>query len=451
MDEAWVVAVDMGYGHQRAAYPFRDIAVERVVTANTDACVSAEERQLWLKFQGAYEGVSRFRKVPVVGPWLWNLYDRFQAISPHYPFRDLSKPSFGSMRLHRLLGRGFGASVVEHTRTRPELPLLTTFFAVALAADRAGRANVFCVVTDTDVNRIWVAEKPRESRVVYLAPTPLNRVRLLQYGVPPENVFVTGFPLPEENVRAAAADLRRRMTVLDAGGRFRGRYGEMLGAQLGAADEAPAGPLSITYAVGGAGAQAETAGDILASLAGPLREGRMRLNLVAGTRPEVERLFREAIAGLGLEPEIGRGVTILSAPTKDEYFARFNLLLHETDVLWTKPSELCFYAALGLPIVMAPPLGAHEVRNQDVVLRVSAGQRQEDPRAAAEWLTDWCRIGLLAFNAFNGYLLMPREGAENIRKLLFAPDRSRVDLGPWAQVQLGQPLPAVHRPVAGGR
>jgi hypothetical protein len=437
MDQAWVVAVDMGYGHQRGAYPFRDIACERVIIANTDNCIDADERKLWLKFQSLYEGVSRVQRVPVVGPWLWQLYDSFQAISPHYPFRDLSKPTFGSMRLQRLLGRGFGAGAVEYTRSRAELPLLTTYFAFALAADRAGRANVFCVVTDTDINRIWVAEKPNGSRIVYLAPTPLNRARLLQYGVPAENVFVTGFPLPEENVRAAAADLRRRLTVLDAGGNFRRRYEGMLASELGGTGDAAAGPLSITYAIGGAGAQAEIARDILASLAGALRDGRMRLNLVAGTRPEVERYFREAIAALGLEAEIGRSLTILSAATKDEYFARFNLLLHETDVLWTKPSELCFYAALGLPIVMSPPLGAHEVRNQEVVMKVGAGQKQEDPRAAAEWLTDWCRNGLLAFNAFNGYLLMPREGTANIKKLMFASDRSRVDLGPWARVQMG--------------
>jgi hypothetical protein len=214
----------------------------------------------------------------------------------------------------------------------------------------------------------------------------------------------------------------------------------MLASELGGTGHVAAGPLSITYAVGGAGAQAEMARDILGSLARPLREGRMRLNLVAGTRPEVERGFRGDIAALGLEPELERSITILCSPTKDEYFARFNLLLHETDVLWTKPSELCFYAALGLPIVMAPPLGAHEVRNQDVVIKIGAGQRQEDPRAAAEWLTDWCRNGLLAFNAFNGYLLMSRDGTENIKKLLFAPDRSQVDLGPWDATQLGVPL-----------
>ncbi len=102
-------------------------------------------------------------------------YDRFQAISPHYPFTDLSKPSFGSMRLDRLMLNGFGGSVVEYTRKREDLPLLTTFFAIALAADHLGRKDVFCVVTDTDVNRIWVAKSPAKGRIHYLVPTPLTR------------------------------------------------------------------------------------------------------------------------------------------------------------------------------------------------------------------------------------------------------------------------------------
>ena len=34
-------------------------------------------------------------------------------------------------------------------------------------------------------------------------------------------------------------------------------------------------------------------------------------------------------------------------------------MLRETDVLWTKPSELCFYPALGIPLIMSAPLGAH--------------------------------------------------------------------------------------------
>src|SRR4051812_32159432 len=66
--KAWVVAVDMGYGHQRAAYPFRDIAFERIITANIDACVTPEERRLWTRFQGFYETISRANNIPIIGP-----------------------------------------------------------------------------------------------------------------------------------------------------------------------------------------------------------------------------------------------------------------------------------------------------------------------------------------------------------------------------------------------
>jgi hypothetical protein len=431
MEEAWVVAVDMGYGHQRAAYPFRDIAHEGIITANTGSMVDAAESKRWKALQGTYEGLSRVKRVPLIGPWLWRTYDRLQAISPHYPFTDLSKPSFASMRLDRLMQKGFGSSVIAHTRTRDALPLLTTFFAIALAADHHARKDVFCVVTDTDVNRIWAAKTPAKSRIHYLTPTPLTGQRLLQYGIPADRIHFTGFPLPAENTASAALDLRRRIPVLDARGAFRHGYGRMLDAELGPAPAADPRPLSITFAVGGAGAQAELARDILLGLSGGLRERRMRLNLVAGVRAEVDQYFRRTIGELGLEKEFGHSIHVLVAPTKDEYFAKFNQLLHETDVLWTKPSELCFYPALGIPLIMSEPLGAHEERNLETVLRVGAGQPQQNPRAASEWLTDWMNSGLLALNAFQGYFHMPRMGTENIKRLLFAPDRSQVamDLG----------------------
>jgi hypothetical protein len=428
VNQAWVVAVDMGYGHQRAAYPFRDIAFERVFTANTDEIVAPEERRLWERMQGFYEGVSRAHNVPVIGPWLWRAYDAFQAIHPHYPFQDLSKPSLGSGQFQRFIRRGLGASVAAHTRRRDDLPVLTTFYAVALAADHAGRDDVFCVVTDSDINRVWVAEEPRKSRVNYLAPTPLSRKRLLQYGVADKRIFVTGFPLPEENVATAPADLARRIAVLDAKGVMRGRYRDLLKPVVGTVPDSSGAPLSITFPVGGAGAQSKVAQDIVKSIAGHIREGRMRLNLVAGVRREVHDYFQTILREQGLEGEIGRGVRVLFTATKDEYFARFNELMRETDVLWTKPSELAFYAALGIPLVMAPPLGAHEERNQEMLLRIGAGQRQEHPRAAAEWLTDWAESGLLALDALNGLLHGQRHGTENVKRVLFAPDRSQVKL-----------------------
>jgi hypothetical protein len=430
-NEAWIVSADMGYGHQRAAYPFRDIAFERIIIANNDVCVSPKERNLWAKFQAFYEGISRAQKIPIIGPWIWRAYDRFQAICPHYPFSDLSKPSLGSTLLHNLIRRGFGASVVTCTRKREDLPFLSTFYAMALAADYAGRRDVFCVITDSDINRVWVANDPRKSQINYLAPTALSRVRLLEYGVADERIFVTGFPLPAENVATAGEDLACRLEMLDAKGTFRTRYRAVLGqvAPTTISKGRRAGrALSVTFAVGGAGAQAETGRDILESLALSLREHRMRLNLVAGVRQDVRDYFIKIIRDRGLETELGKSVSVLFTATKDEYFPMFNALMRETDVLWTKPSELCFYAGLGIPIVMSPPLGAHEERNQTALMRAGAGYQQEDPRAAVEWLSDWTHNGLLAIGAFNGYLHVPNHGTENIKRVLFAPDRSSVEL-----------------------
>jgi hypothetical protein len=438
VNQAWVVAVDMGYGHQRAAYPFRDIAFERILTANKDDCVSPAERKLWGQLQGFYESISRVHNIPLIGPWLWRAYDSFQAIHPHYPARDLSKPSIGSARLARLIGRGFGSGVTAYSRKREDLPFLTTFYAVALAADHAGRSDVFCVVTDSDLNRVWVADEPKRSRVHYLAPTALSRVRLLQYGVPEERIFVTGFPLPQENVDTAPTDLARRLAVLDERGTVRARYRRILNPSRSETAEESVGPLSVTFAVGGAGAQAKIAADILASLETALREGRMRLNLVAGVRPGVRDYFLQLLRERRLETELGRSVRMLFTETKDEYFQRFNVLMRETDVLWTKPSELCFYAGLGIPIVMCPALGAHEERNAASLMQAGAGHGQEPPRAAAEWLPDWQRNGLLAISAFNGFLHVPSRGTENIKRVLFATDRSRVELEE-APPELGAP------------
>jgi hypothetical protein len=429
--EAWIVSADMGYGHQRAAYPFRDIAFERIIVANTDACVSPKERNVWAKFQGFYEGISRAQNIPVIGPWIWRAYDRFQAICPYYPFSDLSKPSIGATLLHNLIRRGFGAGVVTCTRKREDLPFLSTFYAIALAADYAGRRDVFCVITDSDINRVWVAIDPKKSQINYLAPTALSRRRLLEYGVADERIFVTGFPLPAENVATAGEDLARRLEILDPKRTFRARYRAVLDQVAPAAtakDKRAVRALSITFAVGGAGAQAETARDILESLAPSLKERRMRLNLVAGVRQDVHDYFLKIIRDRGLEAELGKSVRVLFTATKDEYFPTFNALIRETDVLWTKPSELCFYAGLGIPIVMSPPLGAHEERNQTALMRAGAGYEQEDPRAAVEWLSDWTQNGLLAIGALNGYLNVPNRGTENIKRVLFAPDRSSVEL-----------------------
>jgi hypothetical protein len=424
--QIWLVSVDMGYGHQRAAYPLRGLACERIITANGDKVVGPREKAYWENVQRFYEGVSRARELPLVGQSIWRAYDRLQRIAELYPSRDLSRATHNVRHLDWLLRRGLGRGVAEYARTR-DIPFVSTFFVPALAAARAGLPRIFCIVTDVDINRIWVARDPARSPIVYLCPSDVGRRRLLQYGVPPERVLETGFPLPDENVATLREDLARRLARLDPQRTFHTRFGETLARELGPPQSSD-GPLTITYCVGGAGAQRTVAADILAGLAPALREGRIRLNLVAGTRLEVRDFFLATVEALGLHACLETSIHILVSLDKRSHFEQLNERLRTTDVLWTKPSELVFYAGLGLPILMTPPLGAHEERNRDWILRMGAGFPQENPRFTSEWLGDWLAKGMLAEAAFNGYLKAPRHGTENIRRVIFADDPTRLDL-----------------------
>ena len=101
------------------------------------------------------------------------------------------------------------------------------------------------------------------------------------------------------------------------------------------------------------------------------------------------------------------------------YFANFNQALRTTDILWTKPSELVFYTALGLPVIIAPPLGAHEHFNAKWLVQMGTGLPQEDPRYTNEWLFDWLNKGILAEAAWEGFMEAPKLGVYNIEDVVF--------------------------------
>jgi hypothetical protein len=154
-----------------------------------------------------------------------------------------------------------------------------------------------------------------------------------------------------------------------------------------------------------------------------LEAGRMRLALVAGVRPEVDARFREAIHRARLEPLVGGPLEVLAAPGFADYYARFNEVLARTDVLWTKPSELVFYGALGIPLVLAPPVGVHEWYNRRWGRESGAGLKQREERFAAEWISDWLADGVLAAAAWAGYMRLPKFGLYRILDVLRADDR----------------------------
>jgi hypothetical protein len=143
-----------------------------------------------------------------------------------------------------------------------------------------------------------------------------------------------------------------------------------------------------------------------------VERGEFRLALVAGIHPGVAAAFRGWIGEAGLRE--GAGVEVLESPDFASYEPRFNALLARADVLWTKPGELVFFAALGLPLLFAPPLGVHERRNRRVALRWGIGLDGRDPAAAPGRLAAALRDGTLAECAWRGFRRLPKRGTYRI-------------------------------------
>jgi hypothetical protein len=411
-----VVAVEMGLGHLRAADAVARALARPLLHADREPLAGDDERRLWERSRRSYERISRLSQWPVVGLAPRLLLDAVTHIPPLHPARDLSKPSFYTRVLDRLLARGLGRGLVEMLR-RDEAPLFTTFFATALAADRAGVPDVDCLVTDTDLARAWVAPVPSRSRIRYFAPTERAARRLAAYGVAPERIVTTGFPLPDELVGGPELgvlkrNLARRLARLDPRGAFRETLGDAASRDLGRAIGTDSESPLLVFAVGGAGAQANLAARFLPSLRPLIESRRLRLALLAGTRPAVARAFEELVARHDLAGHVG--VRVVRAADLDGYFRACNALLAEADVLWTKPSELTFFAALGLPLVLSPPVGAQEVYNRRWAIENGAGLAQREPRTAGDWLGEWLVDGTLAATAWNGFTRLPKHGLYRI-------------------------------------
>lgn len=428
MDQkAWIVAVDMGYGHQRAAYPLRTLSpTGKVVIANNYPGIPPKDYKTWNRGRGIYEAFSRTTNIPIVGKYIFGAFNYLQRIDDFYPRRNLSSPSAQINEEYWLIRKGFGRDLIDQLN-REDIPLITTFFSIAfMAEEHKFKNDIYTVICDSDISRAWVAQNPAKSRIKYLAPCRRIVDRLREYGVKEENIFLTGFPLPEENIggkelSTIKADLAARIINLDPEHRFRSKYEDTFKKFLNKSmvEQEPNHPLTVSFAVGGAGAQKRIGIEILNSLTELIAQEKIALNLVAGTRNDVYRYFMSAIKQDKLAKNFGKNLNIIFAPHKEDYFKAFNESLRSTDVLWTKPSELVFYTALGIPILMAPPVGSQENFNWDWLKSIRAGMAQIDPRYTSEWLMDWVKSGWLAEAAMSGFLDGRQFGLSNIIDVVF--------------------------------
>jgi hypothetical protein len=406
----------MGFGHLRAAHALASALDTPVLHADRPPLAGPEEQRLWQSARRLYEATARASQLPLLGAPLRALLDSLTSIPHLYPKRDLSAATLQARSLDRLIRKGLGMGLVERLR-ETGAPLLTTYFASAVLADGHGCAPVYCVVTDVDLNRVWVPMEPRRSGIVFLTPSRRALERLRAYGVARGQIEYTGFPLPPEllggpDLAVLRRQLAGRLVRLDREGTFREQARSEIHYFLGVElpEDQERRPPLLTFTVGGAGAQAGLAQPLVHSLAPLVREGRLRLALAAGTRPEVAARFERWVRDADLGDRLGDDVVIFLGTGVDAYFAGFNRLLAETDILWTKPSEMTFFAALGIPLVFSQPVGMHERYNRRWAIENGAGLKQREPRHAGYWIREWLAEGTLAAAAWSGFMRLPKFG-----------------------------------------
>lgn len=428
---AWVVTADMGLGHQRAAYPLAYMAEGGIITAGDPEVTDPGEAKLWRRIRALYEFISRTKEVPLIGPFIFRRMDYMLRIPAFYPLRDLSKPAPNNFIVDYLISRGLGKTLMRKLESpirasagTKKLPMISTFYAPSLVADHYKYSPIYSVLCDADINRVWAVSNPKESGISYFAPCGRVMRRLRAYGVPDERIFITGFPLPKENIGSPdmeilKADFLKRLGRLDPRGRFASVFGTTLEELLGGVPTPTSNePVTVTFAIGGAGAQVEIGQQLAISLKSKIQEGSYRLKFVVGINRAIERGFIEYLIHIGLDSRINTGIEIICEDSKFAYFERFNRAMRETDILWTKPSELSFYSALGIPIVTAPTIGSQEDKNQKWLMDKGCALPQYTPLFAAEWLQDMLKDGILAEKAFNGFIKNRKLGVYKIEEIL---------------------------------
>lgn len=417
---AWIVSINMGYGHQRTAYPLKFLAKNNeIICANDYFDIPKKDKKIWDSSRSFYEVISRFKKFPLLGEISFYLFDLTQKIHDFYTKKDTSLPNFTQKRTYPLFKRGWGKHLIE--KLDSNIPLISAFHNVAFMADYFNYpGNIFCIVCDADIARSWAPLCPKKSKIKYFTPNIRTTKRLKSYGVKKENIFLTGYPLPLENTEESVLkeDIRNRIINLDPSLKYRKRYGFVIREKLGKLPEKSDHPLTITFAVGGAGAQKELGIELVRKLKKQIFEKRLKIILIAGTKKKIKDYFEKEIVNGGLGDFIGHGVEIIYENNFLNYYNKFNNVLHKTDILWTKPSELSFYSALGLPIVIASPIGSQEDFNRRWLLKSGFGIDQRGVEYVKSWLYDWLDEGYLAEMAMEAYIEGERNGVNKIKEYI---------------------------------
>jgi len=384
----------MGYGHLRAAHNISSYGESPVLRVDEKPYIHGIDEFLWRSSQSIHTYGSRDKesKNKILYSWFENLMAIPENGTP---------PPLGPSKFIRFM-QGCGAGDKLFKMLHESNPaLLHTFYLPAMLLMYYGyHGKSFLLLCDTDFHRVWVPLEPRRYPLNYCVPISSSADRLISYGVEKEKIFVTGFPLPPANT--GRGDLRMIERSLDFR-KARLRSDSIL-------------PLTIMFPFSGAGAYSNMLSELVRSIHEDLKEGSLRLMVSCGNNKHALKSAENVFINYGVEEldsaEIMFDEDLFAA------FDKFNSALDATDVMITKPSEMVFYAAMGIPLVFLPPIGAHEVKNKDFLFENDCAVNMVPPSDFPRWLDKSRRKGLLLDLAENGFTRLPKNGSKAIDELL---------------------------------
>ena len=391
----YITTVLMGYGHLRAADNVAGLGRGRLVRVDQPPFTNLVDVTVWKSSQDLYHVVSRTVETRL--RFLFRLLERIEDIPEDSNAASMKYSMLvrlcvrmgvgrGLWRLADPLNNGHDGSICP--------PRLHTFFVPALACvyNRLPGKN-YQLLCDVDFHRVWAPIRPNDGDVTYLVPAAAGADRLMSYGVTHDRIVVTGFPLPLANTGG------KDLAVLQSD----------LRARLERLSPKSDSPLRLVFALSGAGCYLILLKTLIRELLPELRSGKLILSIAAGDNRRAKAEIESHLAALNAGP--ADGLNILYSPDVLEAFALFNRALRESDLLITKPGELVFYAALGIPQVLLPPVGKHEFKNRAYLVENSAALDLPGAESAGAWLLAQRANGAWRHAAESAFARLPQLGA----------------------------------------
>ncbi len=384
----------MGFGHLRAAHNIASYSKSPILRVDRKPYINGIDELVWKSSQSIHTYGSRDKESK--GRFFYNWFESLMAIP-----ENGTPPSLGPSKFIRTMQKFGAGKELLKSLDGISPALLHTFYLPAMLTTYHGyRGQNFLLLCDTDFHRVWAPVHADKANLNYCVPIAQSADRLISYGVRKEKIFITGFPLPSadtggRDLRLLERDFDVRKTRLASNSTL---------------------PLTIMFPFSGAGAYSNVLADLVKSIIDELKDGKLRLIVSCGDNEHALKNAENMFINYGIEEleyaEIMYDEDVFVA------FDKFNSALKSTDVIMTKPSEMVFYAALGIPLIFLPPIGAHEEKNENYLFENNCAVNLVPISDFPGWLENSRRKGLLSELAENGFNNLPKNGSIEIDELV---------------------------------